>query len=91
MIEASSAWMAMSIWRGGRNVPWSAVCFSDLKNQGPARICPLREKETVLGPASLEERGDRRKPRCALSLAHYLPDCKSQASTIMNGEPLFNV
>jgi hypothetical protein len=24
-------------------------------------MCPLREKETVLGPASLEKRGDRRK------------------------------
>jgi hypothetical protein len=41
---------------------------SDAKNQGPADIVPLLTKETVLGPASLEERGDRRRPR-VISLA----------------------
>jgi hypothetical protein len=66
-------------------------CRSVIQKSGPSKHCPLLAKETVLGPASLEERGDRRKPRCALSLAHYLPDCKSRASTIMNAEPLFHV
>jgi hypothetical protein len=45
-------------------------------------MCPLREKETVLGPASLEKRGDRRKPRCGPSLAYCIPDCKSRATEL---------
>src|SRR5438128_1656555 len=32
------------------------------KKTGPSNHCPLLTKETVLGPASLQEGGDRRRP-----------------------------
>ena len=35
-------------------------------------MCPLLTKETVLGPTSLEERGDRRRPRVTTSLAYHV-------------------
>lgn len=45
--------------RGGRDIPWFAIS----EKSGPKSHRPLLAKETVLGPASLEGRGDRRKPR----------------------------
>src|SRR5262249_6785539 len=42
---------------------------SDAKNQGPANIVPSLRRRRCLGPAALQERGDRRKPRF-ISLAH---------------------
>jgi hypothetical protein len=53
MIEASSAWMAVSISRGGRDVPYSAM--SVIQKIRAQQTCPLLAKETVLGPGKAEE------------------------------------
>src|SRR5258708_35060080 len=45
-------------------------CRNGNQKSGPGKHGPLLAKETVLGPASLEGRGDRRRPRCG-SLAHF--------------------
>jgi hypothetical protein len=42
------------------------------KKSRPGTHVPLLAKETVLGPAGLRERGDRRGPR-EMKLAHYVP------------------
>src|SRR5882757_8269738 len=47
------------------------------KKSGPSRHRPLLAKETVLGPASLEGRGDRRRPR-VICLAHVAPACNGK-------------
>src|SRR5262245_1016294 len=76
-IEASSAWMAMSIWRGGRNVPCSAISERS-KNQGPADMSPSREGDGAWAhetTTSLDERGDRRRPRVS-QVTQLAPACK---------------
>jgi hypothetical protein len=44
--------------------PVSEIVFGSSKNYGPRMVSPPYE-ETVLGPMSLKERGDRRRPRIA--------------------------
>jgi hypothetical protein len=45
--------------------PVSEIVFWKFKKLWPTHCCPLLAKETVLGPMSLKERGDRRRPRTA--------------------------
>jgi len=57
--------MGRSILRGGRDVPLSLKLYLEVqKITAHAWLSPPYE-ETVLGPVSLKERGDRRRPRIA--------------------------
>ncbi len=61
--------------KGRPRCPLMCNVFSASKKFRAQHACVPSFEETVLGPVSLKERGDRRRPRCSEVLTHYGSVC----------------